>query len=68
MQYTKKLLKDIGIEPERLEMFNMSSSQAPAFAEAVREMTRRAKELGPLLIKAGRPDKKTPEEPPITTS
>ncbi len=35
------------MEPERLEMFNMSSSMAKAFAEAVEEMTRRARELGP---------------------
>ena len=45
------MLKEIGIEPERLEMFNMSSSMATAFAEAVEEMTRRAKELGPSPLK-----------------
>ncbi len=51
VRFTKKLLKEIGIEPERLEMFNMSSSMALAFAEAVTEMTRRAKELGPSPLK-----------------
>lgn len=51
MKYTKELLKEIGIEPERLEMFNMSSSMAPAFAQAVEEMTRRALELGPSPLK-----------------
>ncbi len=51
VRFTKKLLKEIGIEPERLEMFNMSSSMAPAFAEAVREMTKRAQELGPSPLK-----------------
>lgn len=51
VQYTKGLLKEIGLEPERLEMFNMSSSMAKAFAEAVEEMTRRARELGPSPIK-----------------
>ncbi len=51
MGYTKKLLKEIGVEPERLEMFNMSSSMATAFVEAVNEMTRRAKELGPSPMK-----------------
>jgi F420-non-reducing hydrogenase iron-sulfur subunit len=47
VQYTKKLVKEIGLEPERLEMFNMSSSMATSFVEAVKEMTRRAQELGP---------------------
>jgi coenzyme F420-reducing hydrogenase delta subunit len=49
--YTKKLLKEIGVKAERLEMFNMSSSMATAFVEAVNEMTRRAKELGPSPMK-----------------
>lgn len=51
MKFTKGLLKEIGIEPERLEMFNMSSSMAAAFAQAVEEMTRRALELGPSPLK-----------------
>lgn len=51
VRYTKGLLKEIGIEPERLEMFNMSSSMATAFAQAVEEMTRRARELGPSPLK-----------------
>jgi coenzyme F420-reducing hydrogenase delta subunit len=49
--YTKKLLQEIGVEPERLEMFNMSSSMATAYVGAVEEMTRRAKELGPSPLK-----------------
>ena len=51
MQYAKKLIQEIGLEPERLEMFNMSSSMATAFVEAVEEMTHRATELGPSPIK-----------------
>lgn len=51
MRYTKGLLKEVGLEPERLEMFNMSSSMATAFAGAVEEMTRRALELGPSPLK-----------------
>jgi coenzyme F420-reducing hydrogenase delta subunit len=35
-------------------MFNMSSSMATAFVEAVEEMTRRAKELGPSPVKAAK--------------
>ena len=51
VHYTKRLLQEIGIEPERLEMFNMSSSMATSFVGAVEEMTRRARELGPTRSK-----------------
>ncbi|MBI5374713.1 MAG: hydrogenase iron-sulfur subunit [Candidatus Schekmanbacteria bacterium] len=49
----KKMLEEIGIEPERLEMFNMSSSMGFAFAEAAKEMTERARKLGrnPVFVK-----------------
>jgi coenzyme F420-reducing hydrogenase delta subunit len=43
----KKDLVDMGIEPERLEMFHISSSEAPKFAQVCREMTERAQRLGP---------------------
>ena len=42
----KIFLDEIGINGERLEMFNMSSSMGTAFAEAATEMTSRAKRLG----------------------
>jgi coenzyme F420-reducing hydrogenase delta subunit len=37
----------MGIEPERLEMFNLSSSEGPRFAAICKEMTDRAYKLGP---------------------
>ena len=43
----KKLLDEIGIGGERLEMFNMSASMGPRFAEVAREMTERIRGLGP---------------------
>ena len=43
----KKLLKEVGIEPERLEMFNISASNSVLFARAADEMTERARQLGP---------------------
>jgi F420-non-reducing hydrogenase iron-sulfur subunit len=43
----KKTLKEINMEPERVEMFNLSSAQGPRFAEIATEMTERAKALGP---------------------
>jgi F420-non-reducing hydrogenase iron-sulfur subunit len=43
----KRTLQAIQMEPERIEMFNLSSAQGPRFAEIATEMTGRAKELGP---------------------
>ncbi|MFH1563745.1 MAG: hydrogenase iron-sulfur subunit [Nitrospirota bacterium] len=43
----KKLLDEIGIGGARLEMFNMSASMGPKFAEVAKEMTERIRELGP---------------------
>ena len=47
MQHAKKLLKEVGLEEERLEMFNIGASDAPLFASACNEMAARAKRLGP---------------------
>ncbi len=49
--YAKKLLQEVGIEPERVEMFNLSSSEGPRFAEIARMMTERIKRLGPSPVK-----------------
>ena len=37
----------MGFEPERLQMFNLSSSEGPRFAAIAREMVERAYKLGP---------------------
>ena len=42
-------LEQLGIEPERLEMFNLSSAMGARFAEIAREMTERILKLGPLF-------------------
>ena len=47
VEYTKNLLKEVGIEPERLEMYNLSSAMGPRFAEIAREFTKKIKEMGP---------------------
>ncbi|MBN1188987.1 MAG: hydrogenase iron-sulfur subunit [Dehalococcoidales bacterium] len=47
----KQLLKEVGIEPERVEMFNMGASDAVLFAKACDEMTARAVKLGPVKFK-----------------
>lgn len=49
-----KLKKDMvamGLEPERLEMFHVSSGEGPKFAQVCREMVERAQKLGPNPIR-----------------
>jgi F420-non-reducing hydrogenase iron-sulfur subunit len=45
--YVKRLLAEVQIEPERIDMFNLSSAMGGRFAEIVEEMTQRIKEMGP---------------------
>ncbi len=45
--YVRRLLAEIGLEPERLDMFNLSSAMGVQFAEIVTEMTGRVRKLGP---------------------
>lgn len=51
IDHVKKLLAEVGIEPERVEMYNMSSAMGARFAEAATEFTQRIKELGPSPVK-----------------
>lgn len=46
----KVLLKEYGIEPERLEMFHMVFIEGDKFAEAAQMMTERIEKLGPLQL------------------
>jgi coenzyme F420-reducing hydrogenase delta subunit/ferredoxin len=50
MDFAKVLLKEYGIEPQRLEMFNMVFIEGDQFAEAAQMMTERLTELGPLKL------------------
>ena len=47
MKYAKKLLDEIGLGGERLEIYLMGAADGPKFAQAVEEMTQRARKLGP---------------------
>ena len=51
MQRTKKILDEIGLGSERLDMFFMSGSQAQAYANAAKTMTERVRKLGPNPLK-----------------
>ena len=41
------MLEEVGLEPDRVEMFNIGASDAPLFAAACNEMTERARQMGP---------------------
>ena len=51
VEYTQKILDEVGIGGERLAMYNMSAAQATRFVEVANEMHERIKELGPNPIK-----------------
>ena len=51
VQYVKQTLKELGVEPERVEMFNLSAGEGPRFAEIALEMVNRIKQLGPSPVK-----------------
>jgi hypothetical protein len=60
--YVKSILKDLGINPGRVEMYNMSAADGPRFVDVAREFTQRIKALGPSPIKTGKGSEST-EEP-----
>ena len=43
----KTLLEEIGYEPERIEMVNLSAGMGEGFAKIATEMTEKVRELGP---------------------
>jgi coenzyme F420-reducing hydrogenase delta subunit len=55
----RQFLAEIGLEPERLEMFNLSSAEGGRFAEIVTTMVGRLKQLGPSPL---RPDRHKMEQ------
>jgi len=54
VQYVREVLKSIGINPERLRMYNLSAAMGGRFAEIAREMTEHIRQLGPNPVKTGR--------------
>jgi len=50
----KAILSEIGLEAERLEMFFVSASEGPQFANVARKMTDKVRELGPSPVKRKR--------------
>ncbi len=47
VEHTKKILDEIGLGGDRLDIYFMSGGQGKSFADAAQEMTDRIRELGP---------------------
>ena len=47
VERVQELLEQVGLEPQRIEMFQMSSAMAEAFVNAAKEMTEIISTLGP---------------------
>jgi len=55
------LLAQIGLEPERVEMFNMSAAMASEFVAAAEAMTERVTALGPNPLRVARQSLSDPD-------
>lgn len=51
IEQAQALLETVGVGGERVQMYNLSSSEAPQFVEIAVEMVTRIRELGPNPIK-----------------
>jgi F420-non-reducing hydrogenase iron-sulfur subunit len=55
VEQAQRILETIGIGAERVQMFNLASSDGPLFAKIAAEMTERIGKLGPNPIKLAKP-------------
>jgi F420-non-reducing hydrogenase iron-sulfur subunit len=51
----RKTLSLLGIDPDRVQMFNLSSAMGPRFAEIATQMTADVRRLGPSPVGHNRP-------------
>ena len=47
VNHVRRMLEEIGLEGDRVRMYNLSSGEGPTFAAFAREMDLHIKELGP---------------------
>ncbi len=59
VNYTRQLLKEMGLEEERIRMVNIGAADARPFAEILRNMVDTVKKLGPGPLKK---NKTVPQE------
>ena len=51
VNHVRTLLEEIGLEGDRVRMYNLSSGEGPTFAAYAREMTENIKTMGPNPLK-----------------
>ena len=51
--HVKGILTALGINPERLQMYNLSAAMGGRFVEIAQEMTEKVKALGPSPVNTG---------------
>lgn len=51
VEYVQKLLEEVGLEADRVRMYNLTSGEAPTFVAYAHEMTENIKTLGPNPLK-----------------
>jgi coenzyme F420-reducing hydrogenase delta subunit len=51
VEHVRMLLEEIGLEADRVRMYNLSSGEGPTFAAYAREMTENIKAIGPNPLK-----------------
>jgi len=47
VEHVRMMLEEIGLEGDRVRMYNLSSGEGPTFAAYAKEMTERIRALGP---------------------
>lgn len=63
VEHIRDLLKQIGLEPERVRMFNMSAAMAQQFVTASKEMVDQISALGPSPLSATQTAQSGEKEP-----
>ncbi len=51
VMHAQKLLEEVGIDGDRVRMYNLSSGEGPTFAAYAKEMTEHIKKIGPNPLK-----------------
>jgi coenzyme F420-reducing hydrogenase delta subunit len=54
VEFVQKILESIGMNPERVAMYNLSAGDGPRFADISREFDAKIKELGPSPIRTSK--------------
>ena len=55
VEYVQKVLEELGVEKERVAMYNLSAAQGPRFVEIAKEFIGIIKGLGPTPFRKGMP-------------